>query len=211
MLSNRSIKEISTAAKIIKRGGVIAYPTDTVYGLGCNPKNKRSIKKLFEIKKRENKAIPILFNNIENIKKFVELSELEKQIGIEFWPGALTIISKIKTDLDLPYLIHQNLGYIGIRIPKSEIAIKLIEKCNGYITGTSANISGEESSRTSLEVKKAFKKNIDYIVDGGELNKKESTIIKIENNKLIFLRDGELKKQVKQYFDAIKKERKIKK
>ncbi len=208
MISDKLIKEINNAAKIIKRGGIIAYPTDTVYGLGCNPKNKKSVKKLFEIKKRGNKAIPILFNNIENMKKFVELSDLEKQIGINFWPGALTIISKIREDLNLPYLIHQDLGYIGIRIPKSEIAIRLIEKCNGYLTGTSANISGQDSSRTSLEVRKIFKNNIDYIVDGGELEAKESTIIKIEKNKLIFLRDGKLKKEVKQYFNIINKKNK---
>jgi len=208
MLSDKIIKEINIAAKIIKRGGVIAYPTDTVYGLGCNPKNKRSVKKLFEIKKRENKAVPILFNTIENMKKFVELSDLEKQIGVNFWPGALTIVSKIKEDTDLPYLIHQNLGYIGIRIPKSEIAIKLIEKCNGYITGTSANISGQNSSRTSLEVKQIFKNNIDYIVDGGELEAEESTVIKIEKNKIIFLRDGKLKKEVKEYFKIINKKNK---
>ncbi len=196
-------EKINNAAKIVNEGGIIAYPTDTVYGLGCNPKNERSVERLFEIKKRENKAIPILFNNEENIEKFVYLTEQEKWIGKKFWPGALTIISRIRENVNLPSLIHQNSGYIGVRIPKSEIALKLIEKCGGCITGTSANISGEASSRNMLQVKKAFGDKIDYIVDGGELKAKESTIIKIEGNKVIFLREGELKNQIDEYLDPV--------
>ena len=196
-------EKINNAAKIVNKGGIIAYPTDTVYGLGCNPKNERSVERLFEIKKRENKAIPILFNNEENIEKFVYLTEQEKCIGKKFWPGALTIISRIRENVNLPSLIHQNSGYIGVRIPKSEIALKLIEKCGGCITGTSANISGEASSRNMLQVKKAFGDKIDYIVDGGELKAKESTIIKIEGNKVIFLREGELKNQIDEYLDPV--------
>jgi L-threonylcarbamoyladenylate synthase len=196
-------EKINNAAKIVNKGGIIAYPTDTVYGLGCNPKNERSVERLFEIKKRENKAIPILFNNEENIEKFVYLTEQEKWIGKKFWPGALTIISRIRENVNLPSLIHQNSGYIGVRIPKSEIALKLIEKCGGCITGTSANISGEASSRNMLQVKKAFGDKIDYIVDGGELKAKESTIIKIEGNKVIFLREGELKNQIDEYLDPV--------
>ncbi|MCL5090112.1 MAG: L-threonylcarbamoyladenylate synthase [Candidatus Marsarchaeota archaeon] len=197
------VEEINIAAKIVKNGGIIAYPTDTVYGLGCDPKNERSVERLFEIKRRENKAIPILFDSEENIEKFVYLTEQEREIGRRFWPGALTIISKIKENVNLPSLIHQNSGYIGVRIPKSEIALELIEKCGGCITGTSANISGEASSRNILQVKKALGDKIDYIVDGGELKAKESTIIKIENNKVIFLREGELKNQIDEYFNSV--------
>ncbi len=200
MISNELMEQINSASKIVNTGGLIAYPTDTVYGFGCDPENTESIERLFEVKKRENKAIPILFDNMQSMEKFVYLTNQEKKIGNKFWPGALTIIAKLKKEL--PSLIHQNTGYIGVRIPNSEISIELIKQCNGHLTGTSANISNNPSIRNADDIKNIFKNKIDYVIDGGLLKAKESTIIKIENNKIIFLRDGDLKNEIEEYFES---------
>ncbi|MEM3437806.1 MAG: L-threonylcarbamoyladenylate synthase, partial [Nitrososphaerales archaeon] len=117
------------ASEMVKKGKIVVYPTDTVYGLGCDPYNVIAIKRLFEIKSREFKPLPVLFSSINIVKEIVELNEIGLKLASNFWPGPLTIVAKkIKA---LPEILTCGSDKIGVRIPNHDCARRLIELCGG--------------------------------------------------------------------------------
>ena len=131
---------VEKTSQIIEKGGVAVFPTDTVYGIGCNPYNVNSVKKIYEIKSREKiKALPVLAYSIDIVKKIVVIDKFTENILQKNWPGPLTLILELKDQKLKKSLNLQN--KIAVRIPDSECTLKLLEKCE-LIVGTSANISG---------------------------------------------------------------------
>ena len=184
---------IEDAARIITNGGIAVFPTDTTYGIGCNPYNKEAVKKVYDIKSRDrSKPFPILVYSKEIAEKIILFDNLSKKIVEKFWPGALTIILP-SADIKL----KDSLGVkekIAIRIPNHKCTLKLLEKCN-LLIGTSANISGESSVTDPNECMKNLQ-NYDIFLDGGPIiSKGESTIIEIENEKIKIIREGALSKK----------------
>ena len=184
---------IEQATKIINQGGVAVFPTDTVYGIGCNPYDKESIKKIYDIKSRDaSKPMPVLVYSKKIAEKIVFFDEISEKIVKQFWPGPLTIILKIKDEKLRKSL---NIGdKIAIRVPNHKCTLELLKKCN-FLIGTSANVSGEPSHTNSDE---CFEKieNYDVFVDGGAITSKgESTIIEIKDGKINVIREGYLSKQ----------------
>jgi L-threonylcarbamoyladenylate synthase len=184
---------IEKAAQIINEGGIAVFPTDTVYGIGCNPYNINAVKKIYEIKTRDfSKPLPVLVYSKELAEKIAHFNEFTRKIVDKFWPGPLTIILKV-TDDKLKESLHLN-NKIAIRVPNHKCTLDLLEKCN-FIVGTSANVSGEISFTNADE---CFKKIGDYdiFVDGGTITSKgESTIIDIENDEIRIIREGSLSKK----------------
>jgi len=184
---------IEKAAQIINEGGIAVFPTDTVYGIGCNPYNINAVKKIYEIKTRDfSKPLPVLVYSKELAEKIAHFNEFTRKIVDKFWPGPLTIILKV-TDDKLKESLHLN-NKIAIRVPNHICTLDLLEKCN-FIVGTSANVSGEISFTNADE---CFKKIGDYdiFVDGGTITSKgESTIIDIENDEIRIIREGSLSKK----------------
>ena len=182
---------IKKTSQIIKEGGIVVFPTDTVYGIGCNPYNEKAVKKIYEIKSREKiKALPVLAYSIDIVKKIVVIDKFTEKIIKKYWPGPLTLIltltdQKLKESLKL-----QN--KIAVRIPDSKCTLKLLEKCK-LLVGTSANISGNSSHTNPDECIKNIK-NYDVFLNGGTITSKgESTIIEIENEEIKIIREGVLK------------------
>ena len=184
---------IEKASQIISDGGIVVFPTDTVYGIGCDPYNKKSVQKIYEIKSRSIvKSLPILTYSKETAKKIVQFDEITEKIADKFWPGPLTIILKVKDEK-----IKESLNLedkIAIRVPNHKCTLELLQKCK-FLVGTSANISGNSSyvnPKDCLEDIKGY----DVFVDGGIISSKgESTIIEIENEEIKILREGSLSKE----------------
>ena len=184
---------IRKSVEIIENGGVIIFPTDTVYGIGCNPYDVSAVKKIYEIKSREKiKSLPVLASSIQIVKQISIIDEFTEKIIKKYWPGPLTLILKLK-DKNLKESLNLE-DKIAVRIPNSVCTLKLLNKCN-LLVGTSANVSGDSSFTDPQECMKNVK-NYDVFVDGGTITSKgESTIIEIENEKIHFIREGALKKE----------------
>ena len=185
---NDGIEKIS---QIIEKGGVVVFPTDTVYGIGCNPYNVNSVNKIYEIKSRDKiKSLPVLAYSLDIVKEITIIDKFTEKIIKKYWPGPLTLIltltdQKLKESLKL-----QN--KIAVRIPDSKCTLKLLEKCK-LLVGTSANISGNSSYTNPDECIKNIK-NYDVFLNGGTITSKgESTIIEIENEEIKIIREGVLK------------------
>jgi L-threonylcarbamoyladenylate synthase len=181
---------IEKASQIINQGGIAVFPTDTVYGIGCNPYNKDSVRKIYEIKSRDtSKPFPVLVYSKEIAEKIAFFDEFTKKIVEKFWPGTLTIILKL-TDENLKRSLNVT-DKIAIRVPDHKCTLELLKKCN-FLVGTSANISGHSSFRNPDECFNNIQK-YDIFVDGGIIaSKAESTIIEIENKKIKIIREGSL-------------------
>ncbi len=184
---------IKKAVEIIDQGGIVIFPTDTVYGIGCNPYNKKSVERIYNIKSRNiSKPFPILVHSKEIAEKIAFFDEYSKKIAEQFWPGPLTIILKL-TDENLKKSLNV-VDKIALRVPNHKCTLDLLKKCN-FLVGTSANISGQLSSTNPDECLKNIQ-NYDIFVDGGIImSKAESTIIEIENEKIKIIRKGSISKE----------------
>lgn len=181
---------IEKAVQIIDQGGIAVFPTDTVYGIGCNPYNKDAVKKIYEIKSRDvSKSFPVLVYSKEIAERIALFDGFTKKIVERFWPGPLTIILKL-TDESLKKSLNLT-DKIAIRIPDHRCALELLKRCN-FLVGTSANISGHSSFTNPDECFNNIQK-CDVFVDGGTITSKaESTIIEIENERVKIIREGSL-------------------
>ena len=178
--------------KAYKNGEIIAFPTDTVYGIGCDPFNKNSIAKIFELKKRDGtKRFPILGVSKKELEKIVEFTTDAEKIVEKFWPGQITLLLPIRKEVSNKI---ENNGKLAVRVPGNECVLSILEHCK-LIVGTSANISGEKSILDSEELRKKLPE-VDVLVDGGKIiSSGESTIIDFENNKLKIIREGSISKE----------------
>ena len=177
------------AIEKLSSGGVIAFPTDTVYGIGCLVNNHKAISRLYAIKKRsEEKAIPVLIGKLSQLEDVAEIINQKSRLLSEvFWPGALTIIF-IKSGL-LPESISRY-KTIGIRMPDHKWLRNLMSRV-GPLAVTSANLSGEESAKTAEDVSNQLGGKIDLIIDGGSCTGGiPSTVVDCTKDKIRFLRDG---------------------
>ena len=185
---------VQKAASAINDGAVIVFPTDTVYGLGCNPYNHDSVLSLYEIKKREKtKPFPVLGYSKEELEKIAEFSPLEEKIAEKFWPGAITLILKVK---DREIQKSLSLGEkIAVRVPNNKCALALLKECK-LLVGTSANISETKPFNDPKECSENLI-GYDLFIDGGTISSKgESTIVEIENNDVKILRKGSISEEM---------------
>ena len=188
--------KLKEPAQIIRNGGIVVFPTETVYGIGTNGLNENSIKRLYEVKQRPlNKPISLLVNSIEMIEQITQnISELEYKLIKKFMPGPLTIILK-KKDI-IPNMLTANGDTVGIRMPENKIALKLIEYAGVPIATPSANISGKPSGTDLKIIMKDFEEKVDYFIDGGKSKiGVASTIVQVINGKPHILREGVILKE----------------
>ena len=186
--------DVEKAASAINNGAVIVFPTDTVYGLGCNPYNRDAVLSLYEIKKREKtKPLPVIGYSKEELEKIAEFNPLEEKIAEKFWPGAITLLLKLK-DKDIQKSL--SLGdKIAVRVPNSKCALSLLKECK-LLVGTSANISGTEPFNDPKECDENLN-GYDLFMDGGVISSEgASTIVEIENNNVNILRKGSISEEM---------------
>jgi L-threonylcarbamoyladenylate synthase len=179
---------ISEAAELVRKGGLIVYPTDTVYGLGCNPFDAKAVARLFEAKGRSTRPVPVLCDSLASALDIASMNETALSLARTFWPGALTIV--VTARRKLPFLVDQGSGEVGVRVPALKACTELIRLCGGFLTGTSANISGRPSCRTAAEAAGALGDKVDLILDGGRLRGTESTVVRVRGGSVEVLRRG---------------------
>lgn len=180
------IKEISKALDVLKNGGLILYPTDTVWGIGCDATNPEAVKKVYELKKREDsKALICLVADDRMLKKYVAQVPAVALNIIEVTDKPTTIIYDEAKNL-AENLIAED-GTIAIRIPDDEFCFQLTRRLNGAIVSTSANISGEPTPNSFKEISQEVLKGVDYVVNLHHEKKcdKPSSIIKLSNNGVV--------------------------
>ena len=182
------------AANIIARGGVIAFRTDTFYGLGADPFNAVAVGKVRALKGREeNKPILLLLADAGDADRFIaDRSAQFEEVARKFWPGPLTIVGRAVADL--PPEITAGTGTVGVRVPADSGVRDLVRQCGGALTATSANPSGREPARSAKEVLEYFGNGIDLIVDGGEVTATEpSTVLDVTTLPQRVIREGAIK------------------
>jgi len=186
-LSDGALEQILS---FLHAGGVIAFPTDTAYGLGADPFNETAVRRIFEIKGRpEAKPILLLVNSMEMAASVATLSERATALAERFWPGPLTMILPARESV--PSVVTAGTGTIGIRWADAPFAQRLIGAFNRPITATSANRAGMPSTVTVAEVREQLGESIDLIVDGGMLPARGgSTLLDLTQIPARLLREG---------------------
>lgn len=191
---------ISLAIEKLKKGKVIAIPTDTVYGLAVDAKNFDAVENLYRLKKREkNKPLAIFLKNLEQIKKLFIVEDITKKLIEKYLPGKLTIVAKIKDKTDIK--LAKNLNeidddFLGFRVVESFFIKKLFNEFEVILAVTSANISGNKVANSPNEIIKIFPQ-IELIISGDLLENSASTVVKINNSQLEIIRNGAIEIELK--------------
>ncbi len=185
-----NVDRLSDAAEIIKNGGIVAFPTETVYGLGGNALDPLAADKIYQAKGRpSNNPLIVHISDINEAEKYVVTDERYYKIAEAFMPGPITVIMNSKHIT--ANSVSAGLDTLAIRVPSHPIARAFIELCGCPIAAPSANTSGRPSPTSAAHVSHDLDGRIDMIIDGGECEVGlESTIIKLEANKCILLRPG---------------------
>jgi len=187
-------ESIRDAAAAILKGGLVVYPTDTVYGLGCHPFDKVAVNKVADVKRRSKGNFPVLVSSIEKAKELGEVDGDAETLALRFWPGPLTIVVSSSAEFPLPIVGADRM--VGLRVPGRKDTLELISMCGGSIIGTSANISGTPSVRRAKEALEVFDGKVDLVLDGGSLSKSpESTVVRVTGKHVQILREGAVSRQ----------------
>jgi L-threonylcarbamoyladenylate synthase len=182
---------IENCANIVRDGGVIVFPTDTVYAIGCNPFNDNAVERIFHLKRRvAEKAMPVLCASLMDLENIVEVSNKVRKLARSFWPGPLTIICPLN-NRDVSPRLTANKSSLAVRIPGNPCTLSLL-KFSRYLVGTSANVSGQESVKSPSQINTSTLTNFDALLDGGTLNRHpHSTIIHLDDDDtLTVVRNG---------------------
>ncbi len=176
--------------EVLRAGGLVVYPTDTLYGLGCNALDEMAVKKVFDVKGRSpEKPLPIAVCDMEMMGRYALINENAERIAKIFLPGALTVVLERR---GLPDVLTAGLPRVAVRIPKNNIALDLIRLAGFPITATSANVSGARPPITAEETEEQLK--VDLILDAGKLNSREpSTILDLTGEPKV-IREGVVKR-----------------
>lgn len=180
------------AAKLIAEGGIIGYPTDTVYGLGCDPFSQHAVERVMEAKGDRKKPLPVLVKTVQDGQRIAEFPEKAARLATRFWPGPLTMVLKAKPVVSK---VLAPSGTIGVRSPKHVTCLNLLGLCSGYLVGTSANQTGKAPATTAEEVVTGLGEKIDLIVDGGRAPLGlSSTVIDLSSNFTV-IREGPISRE----------------
>jgi len=198
---NSEERILTRAAEILANGGIIAYPTETFYGLGADATNEKAIQKIFAVKGRNFKnPISLIIGQAEDINHLVQdVPKTAQNLMAAFWPGALTIVFPAANNVSP--LLTAGSGKIGLRVSSHPIARGIVQKLKRPITATSANLSGAPECTRASEVAKQIGDKIDAIVDlGSTPGTAGSTIIDVTCNPPLILREGTIsRKKIEKY------------
>lgn len=197
MIIEASQQARAEAARIIHSGGVIAFRTDTFYGLGADPFNASAVRKIRELKGREDaKPILLLISDLSEIDRLItHQTSLFKSIANRFWPGPITLIGEARPEL--PVDITAGTRTVGLRLPDEEDVRSLVRECGGALTATSANTSGNEPAKTAAEVESYFAEGIDLVLDSGmTLAAQPSSVLDVSGERPRLIREGAVTREM---------------
>ncbi len=189
-------EQVENGAAILKGGGLVAFPTDTVYGLGACFSNLDAVERIYRVKQRpQNMGLPLLLADISQIMEVAEsVPPVAWLLVRRFLPGGLTLV--LPRAKSVPDIVTGGGETVAVRIPAHPVPIALIKGLGAPIIGTSANVSGRPSALTADEVYSQFNDKIDLVIDGGQCGEgKESTIIDITGDVPRILREGAVSRE----------------
>jgi len=192
--SNR--EKLASALAALRRGEVIAFPTETLYGLGADALNFSAVEKVFQLKGRDpDNPFPVLVADRAMLDSLVaETTQLAELLMTRFWPGPLTLVLPARADIPRP-LVNRH-GGIGVRLSSQPIATELVRLLGRPVTATSANPSGQPGARTVAQAQSYFAGKIDNYLDGGVLNSPTgSTVAAVSKDKVKIIRAGEISRE----------------
>jgi L-threonylcarbamoyladenylate synthase len=187
----RPEKAFSRCREMIHSGGVIVYPTDTLYGLGADPTNPGAVRKLFTIKCRQaDQPILLLIKDADAVRDWAAaITPRARELMQKFWPGPLTLVFKAKPEVMAE--LTGGTGTIGLRVPGNELTRQLLASLGTALTGTSANISGRRSPRTAREAAEEIGEMVDMVLDGGMTGgENPSTVVDVSSDEPKVIREG---------------------
>ena len=180
---------VKQAAVIIRNGGVVVYPTETVYGLGCAPQIPEAAKRLCLIKGRADKPLPLVCSDAEAARRIVEFNPAAERLAERFWPGPLMLVLPARVEYSI-WVTH-GAKTLGLRVPGHEVSRKLARLSGGVIVSTSANRSGEEPQTSASGAARELGEEVDLILDGGRTPSREpSTVLDLSGEQAWILRKG---------------------
>lgn len=196
---------LKDAAGYIKNGGLVLFPTETVYGIGTDGLNETAVKNIFIAKgRKQDNPLILHISNMDMVKKLAkDITDIEYKLMDAFWPGPFTIILK-KKDI-VPSVVTGGLDTVAIRMPENKIANKLIEYSKTPIAAPSANISGKPSGTCLEDIFDELAPKVDYVLNGGKCEiGLESTVVKVDNGEVKILRPGKItKEQIEEIVDSV--------
>lgn len=190
-LSLEDGRALEEAIGSLQHGGVIAFPTDTVYGIGASLEHAEALRRIYDLKGRTpDKPLPILIARVDVLDQLSpDVDERLIDLAEQFWPGALTIV--LPAADHLPAEVKAPDNTIGVRLPNHSIPLSIAERAGGAIATTSANISGQNAAHAATEIRDAFGPKIDVILDGGFTPASNaSTVIRVVDGDIVVLREG---------------------
>lgn len=178
------------AARVVASGGVVAFRTDTFYGLGADPLDPDALERINALKGRDGKPILVLAADEADVRWLVAtLTRAFKVVAAQHWPGALTLVAEARADA--PELLTAGTGTVGVRLPADEEARAFVRACGGLLTATSANTAGAPPARTAEEVARYFPEAPGLIVDGGAARSElPSTVLDVSGERPRLIREG---------------------
>ena len=182
------LEGLAAAAEVVGKGGLICYPTDTLYGLGCNPLDSSAVERTRQVKGVPTRPLPVLVRDVKSAEGFAQVSDRARKLARKFWPGPLTLV--------LPALdvLPRNLvpdGTVGLRSPRHSICLNLLSLCSGALVGTSANLTGNPPAVSAGEADRNLGDRVDLILDGGRAPLGvASTVLNLTKPTFAILREG---------------------
>jgi L-threonylcarbamoyladenylate synthase len=190
---NEAPENLASAVEALKRGDVIVFPTETLYGLGADALNEAAVEKVFQLKGRDpGNPIPVLVANQEMLDTLIaKVPTAAQRLIDQCWPGPLTLV--LPGRKNIPRYLCNSSGGVGVRISSGPIAASLVHGLGRPLTATSANLSGKEPARTLQEAKNYFASQVDVFIEGGTLNSQSgSTVVEVMDDSIKIIREGEI-------------------
>lgn len=182
------LEGLAVAAETVIKGGLICYPTDTLYGLGCDPFNTSAIVKTVAAKGKRDKAMPVLVKSVDDAERLAFFSESARQLADAYWPGPLTVVLPARDNIPSALSPEHT---VGLRSPKHAICQQLLGLCSGYLIGTSANLTGKPPATSAEEIVTQLGDRVDIVLDGGRSPVGvASTVVDLTKEHLVVLREG---------------------
>jgi len=186
---NPHSRHIQQVAETLRQGGVIIYPTDTTYGIGCDIFNRKGVKKIFQIKQRDSrKPFSFICSDLAEISNYAQVSNFAFKIMKRHLPGPYTFV--LEATKIVPDSLSTKQKTVGVRIPENKISHAIVKELGHPLVTTSANISGEETLQDPVEINDSMGRMVDIVVDGGISLGESSTVISLVDDKIEVLREG---------------------
>jgi len=190
LVANSLDRQIRQAVYVLSQGGVVAVPTDTVYGLAADARSAEAVRRVVELKGRAPDApLPLLVADIAQAETVAgPLAGAARALAVRFWPGALTLV--VPSRMELPATVLRD-GMVGLRVPDDPVCVRVIRLFGAPVTGTSANLTGNTPAMTPDEVRKQFGNKGDYVLDAGRAGgAAPSSVVRVSDTDLSLLRSG---------------------